>query len=432
MSQKQFDETELAAVAGSPGMTIRAGAAPKPSQPPNLGNQPNLAAALPQEILTAIQTALNQQSALLAKGLSITLSPLPFTGDQNLTAGLNKPITGLNLNLVGILDATLLALLRGLLGIPDLNILPIQVSIAWTVGGGQLSGRLLPQQEQVRVQGPSNAPMFVLAFLPQLMEQTKTNPKTVQFTIGVTLTLSVQVQDEAIAAPPITLSVPLPLPTLPIPVLLGLFRHTNFAVKEGNKQGFLLLVVPADSPFNVAGNSAVQAVQNELAGLRQLAITLERVLGFAKTITGFILPNGLDKLVEAIGILGGFAANGINVTTDKDIPNLNKIKMIDNPFFFKFNDIEAENEISSLILIGGSGVQTKLFRRKEFKPNGGQLNLSPSAALVTLINNLHQKKPTATPDAARAAVPNPNDVDWELWSNKHFGDSISSLRVTFP
>jgi hypothetical protein len=239
------------------------------------------------------------------------------------------------------------------------------------------------------------------------------------------------VLDQTITVPSINLSLPVQLPTLPIPTLLGLFRHSGFAVKDGNKQGFLLLVVPTDSPFNVAGNAAPQLIQDELADLKQLAVTLDRALGFASTIAGFVLPSGLDKLVEAIRTIGGFAANGINVTTDKQIPNLNKIKMIDNPFFFKFNDIEAQNEISSLILIGAVNTHTELFRRKEFKTGGGQLNVSASAAFVTLISNLHQKAPAASPDSAKAKVPNPDDLDIELWSNKHFGDSISSLKVTF-
>jgi hypothetical protein len=427
MSQKQFDQASLAVAAGSEGAVART----VPSQKPS--NQVNLIAEIPQEILTAIQNGLNQQSAAFAKGLGITFAPpLPFKGDQMLTAGLSKSTAGLNLNLVNLLNGTLLALLRNLLGIPDLSFLPINISIAWTVGGGQLSGRLLPSQPQVRVQGTNTAPTFALAFLPQLIEKTKTNPNSVQFTIGVTLALSVQILDETIAAPPINLSVPLQLPTLPIPTLLGLFRHASFAVKEGIKQGFLMLVVPADSPFNVAGNNAVQLVQEELAELFEIATTLDRALGFVSTIAGFVLPDGLATLVEAIRTIGGFAANGINVTTEKDIANLNKVKMIDNPFFFKFNDIEAQNEITSLILIGGSGVQAKLFRRKDFKPNGVQLNVTPSAALVSLIRNLSHREPTAKPDSTRAVVPRPQDVDWELWSNKHFSDSISSLRVIFP
>lgn len=427
MSQEQFDQANLAAASGSDSASARTVPRQKPF------SQVSLVGGIPQEILTVIQTGLNQQSAAFAKGLGVTFAPpLPFKGDRNLTAGLSKSTAGLNLNVVNLLNGTLLALLRNLLGVPDLSVLPIQVSIAWTVGGGQLSGRLLPSQQQVRVQGASTAPTFAMAFLPQLIEKTKTSPDAVQFTIGVTLTLSVQLLDQSIAAPSITISVPLQLPTLPIPALLGLFRHAGFAVKEGNKQGFLLLIVPVDSPFNVAGGNAVQLVKDELAALLEIATTLDRALGFVTTVAGFILPDGLATLVESIRTIGGFAANGINVTTENEIANLNKVKMIDNPFFFKFNDIEAQNEITSLILIGGSGVQAKLFRRKEFKPNGGQLNISPSAGLVSLIRNLSHREPVAKPDPTRAVVPNPEDVDRELWSNKHFSDSISSLRVTFP
>jgi hypothetical protein len=101
--------------------------------------------------------------------------------------------------------------------------------------------------------------------------------------------------------------------------------------------------------------------------------------------------------------------------------------VIDTPFFFKFNDIEAMNEISSLIMIGPSGSSASLYRRRNRKTTGGVLNVN-TASLVTTIKNLHARVPGSLP-ASGASVPKPDDVDWELWSNKHFGDSISSLNV---
>jgi hypothetical protein len=406
-------------------------------------------------ISDALKAALAKVATGFQKGLSIVLPPSPnsllrrpatavgispalgnnpalVAPDKKLTAKLSKSTSDLTLNPANFLNELLLEGLQSLLDTSPINPLSVNVAIQWSVSGGQLSGRLLPGQNQARVQGASNAPAFDLVFLPQLIERTKNNPNSVEFNIEVSLTLSVKVLDQIIDIPPIKLKIPILLPTLPIPVLLGLFRHAGFAIKDGNKQGFLMLIVPSDSLFNIAANATEQSVKDELADLLEVATTLDRILGLFSTIAQAILPSGLDKLVEAIRAIGGFALNGITVTTDTAIPNLNKVKMINNPFFFKFNDIEAENEITSLILVGGAGVQAKLFRERNFDSGGGRLEVRTSAALVSSIRNLSHRVPTASPDPTRAVVPNPGEVDRELWSDRHFSDSISSLQVTFP
>lgn len=419
----------------------------------------NLPVPIPTLPFSAISDALEAALAKVAtgfqKGLSIVLPPspnsllrrpatavgippifgdrpVPVAPDKTLTARLNKSTTGLTLNPANFLNELLLEGLQSLLDTSPINPLSVNIALQWSVSGGQLPGRLLSVSNQTRIQGASNAPIFDVVFLPQLIERTNDSPNSVQFAIEVSLILSVKILDQAIDIPPIKLKVPIQLPTLPIPVLLGLFRHAGFAIKDGNKPGFLMLIVPTDSPFNVAANATEQLVKEELADLFEVATTLDRILGLFSGVTQPILPGGLDKLVEAIRAIGGFVLNGITVTTDTAISNLNKAKMINNPFFFKFNDIEAENEITSLILIGGAGVKIKLFRERNFDSGGGRLEVSTSTALVSLISNLSHKEPTASPDATRAVVPNPGDVDREFWSDRHFSDSISSLQVTFP
>ncbi|MGH7559995.1 MAG: hypothetical protein ACRENB_03140 [Gemmatimonadales bacterium] len=235
--------------------------------------------------------------------------------------------------------------------------IPVSIAVSWTVTREGETVELSPD-ECVRLDRPE-APLgagFLLA--PPIVELVSgvdpDSPQHVDYAIGARIVLDTGIPDPAdpsktIASDPVVL-VPLrvAVPSLAVPTVAAFFIHKHFApwdVEEG--VGAALVATPANSPLK----------------------GLEDLLGYLRV---------LEPVVHKLRVIGRFAAYlagirllasamsshpHIRFVSRDEIPNLNRIKLIDVDREYEVaglpipgtdvgNDVEAEDVLSSLLLIG--------------------------------------------------------------------------------
>jgi hypothetical protein len=270
-------------------------------------------------------------------------------------------------------------------------------------------------------------PDFV--FFPQLIEERNGAPAATAYIVRATVTLSVAhpLTAEPVTVGPFTLpDVEAALPNLLVPRLLALFRHRNFETSENNKPGFALLVLPTTSPDSMQEaerpediverlRTLIALVQPILQRLNALTAALPSTVNRATALAGFLA--GLQALTRALGKFPGFA-----VEIDNAIPNLNALTLIQRGFFQ--NDIEAENEISSLIAVGVGG-SIEFFNKRDFDKARGAFRISFGSNCCAVIPNLHKASPVSTVGNATVRVLAPPKV---ALAENTFGNMISSVR----
>jgi hypothetical protein len=181
---------------------------------------------------------------------------------------------------------------------------------------------------------------------------------------------------------PIELRLPIMLPVIPLPTVLALFRHANFLPRDTNlhtatdfidtPDGFVLLVVPDDSPLK-----AVTHLFDVLNTIEELG-----------SVVGSLVPAharlllGLQKLAAAISTQPHVKFRAVS-----QLKNLNAVVMIQRDAIH--NDIEVEDEVSSLILIGPNETKVSLFNNRDLVTNDGVLDVETGGAGVVIIRDLH-------------------------------------------
>lgn len=195
---------------------------------------------------------------------------------------------------------------------------------------------------------------------------------------------------------------------LAVPSVLALFRNPGF-LPNTPKEGCGLVVVPTSSPL--ASVTAVRTALNEL----QAAV--DRLSPFPAFAT---LRQRLPSFKQA---LTQHDADNVKLRRSDALVNLNEITLIQNGPLT--NDIEAEDELSSLMLLGPAGRTARCYVRRNLDPAAGELVVAAGNEAIVLIGNLHSRTPASVP-GGRVRVPTAPS------GSRTFGDELSSLRLVPP
>lgn len=272
----------------------------------------------------------------------------------------------------------LLGQLAGNLPIPVTTSAHIQLQAQWSVSSDEEGDNLLVQGQDFTAPNGLDKLDASFVFRPDLVPLTSLLPAPATRYIQLKLTLTVPgVEPVEKDVPP----VPIFVPVIPLPTLAALFRHSAFAVtKIGDEEPFILFVVPSGSPLG-----SLEQVRSLLAQLKDVAALFRDVTDFG-------------PLFPAFSRLGGALAAGpaLELQAASRIPNLNDVVLIQNPLLA--NDIEAAEEISSIIVVGPQGTGIKLWNRTfdaEGKPDegGGSFSLTVGAEKVVSIPYLSAVPP---------------------------------------
>ena len=198
---------------------------------------------------------------------------------------------------------------------------------------------------------------------------------------------------------------------LPIPTVLLMFLHANYASKSGNDPGAVLVVLPSNSPFG-----AWAEFQTKVNEIRNTISTLSDFAGFGAFLTG--VPNLLSAVDEQPYI--------VPAPLGDRFANLNDIDLIVRSWWE--NDTEAEDEISSLILIGPPGKRVRLYNARDFNSGEGQLDLTVGDEMYAAVPNLHSADPTASVGQLQRVSPPAGFNPLPPHNITTFGDEISSLQ----
>lgn len=206
------------------------------------------------------------------------------------------------------------------------------------------------------------------------------------------------------------LELPFEAVPLGIPTLLALFRHRNFESGNDQEDGFVLLVVPENSPLKTGA-----------ARLNRLFEQLDELLRPLRTVAG------IADFLLGIGILGvAFSAHRhFRMRAVDQIGDLDDIHMIREEFLgvdIFDRDTRANDRISSLIFIGPPDRAVECFNDEDFDLGEGALRIRAGLGLAAVVRDLHVGDPVSVLGTGLVEVLRRND------DSNRFGDSMTSLR----
>jgi hypothetical protein len=203
----------------------------------------------------------------------------------------------------------------------------------------------------------------------------------------------------------------LSLAVIPIPTILLLFENASFT-----DPGVGLIMVPANSPLDSTTiTAALNALNNALSPL-QAALP---VLGF---ILGEIAPNA--TIQTALGL-----AQNARLTFQKTdgISDLSNIEWKSH----WYGDEDAEDNISSIVMIGPPGRQAQCFNGRNFNGSAeGQMNVNVGSELLVEVPNLHSAYPASNP-VGHVTVPFAPTGYRTAHFISIFGDEFSSIQFSW-
>jgi hypothetical protein len=285
----------------------------------------------------------------------------------------------------------------------DENKVPVS-EFAWSAGGG-VSGKgteFVPAPDHV-LDNPVK-----LRLIPPFTDLASLNPVTVPRWIQAHLRLSAA----GITTPWIDLETRVSLPAIAIPTLLFLFRDPFF-------KGAVLIVFPKNSPLGP------DFLIQKLTEVRDALSDLHDLLGF---VAFFIKEvNLIIPLLENLQVAA---------TRADEISNLNDVDVITYSWYHVWGggDIEAEDEMASLIFLGPPGRVLQAFNDRNFSDDEGQMNINIGLEMAVAIETLYSKSPISVPPARVSVPKTPQGCrgTWCFLGGGHkittFGDEFSSIR----
>lgn len=264
-----------------------------------------------------------------------------------------------------------------------------RLEVEWKVTDDR--GRdLLARGDAVASAGAGGTSQSVL-FLPEVIELINDDdPGTTPRRVSATVTMfagSTNVGTRTLG--PVVIQVR----RLAMPTILAMFLHRNYT-------GSILVVLPEETWISTLG---------WLTGkIQELHLVL---LPFATN------PR-LGAVVEALALLHSalLAEDHVQFRKTDEIANLNDITLSSG----FFDDTEAEDEISSLLLFGPPDRAVDLFNDRSFGVSEGVFTIKTREQLVAGVRDLHTDFPSVEPVGASLLRRGAPDDD--------FGDELSSLR----
>lgn len=297
----------------------------------------------------------------------------------------------------------LLGQLKGSLPLPMSGTFPVSASVTWEVLDSD--GRTVLPGTEYSAPGGLAGTQISVAFAPDTAELTSsgTLPAPRQRFLRATVSLTA---GGVTVGPRALPNVPVLVPAIPIPTVLAFFLHTDFQARSGDDDGAVLIVVPANSPF--------RTLEQLQPTLTQLQTAIGSLTSFGSFAT-FLL--GLNDLVSAVG-----AQPYVQFRAEDRINNFNDITLIQRGFFE--NDTEAEDELSSLILVGAAGKGAQCSNARDCNSGEGQFTVRTTANLFAIVRNLHSASPTVEGGTLTVDTAPPGG-----WFNPDdFGDDLSSVQ----
>ena len=212
-----------------------------------------------------------------------------------------------------------------------------------------------------------NGPTVALRFRPEVVELLAAAPAPIARRIRATVVLAA---GEATATR--ALEADVQVFALRVPSLLALFRNPGFSAAD---DGAALMVAPGSSPLTSL-SAAASAVETLHAAAQALSV-------FARFAA---LAGRVNTLVNA---LHAHPADHVRFVRTDALANLNTITLIQRGPLA--NDIEAEDELSSLVLLGPAARRARLFIRRDFDQAAGRLDVGVEDENIVLISNLGSK-----------------------------------------
>lgn len=315
-----------------------------------------------------------------------------------------KPITGATGIIGGIVGTPgLLGQLKGTLPLPVNGTFPLQATVTWQVLDA--AGNPLPAA-QFSAPGGLAGPSIAVAFAPDTIELTdapSTDVLPKQRLLRATVTLSAGSVTTTSRDLP---DLPILVPPLPIPTVLALFLHANFQPRSGDDDGAVLIVVPESSPLRSAGQ-----LQGALNTLQSVVGNLTAFGGFA----AFLL--GLGDLIHAVSVQPNVQFRAAN-----SISNLNDITLIQRAWYE--NDTEAEDELSSLILISRKDHGARCSNDRDNDAGEGQFTVKTNDKLFAVLRDLDGASPSVEGGTISIDTPPPGGI----FNPDKFNDELSSLE----
>jgi hypothetical protein len=197
--------------------------------------------------------------------------------------------------------------------------------------------------------------------------------------------------------------VDLQLPVIPVPTVAIFCQDSNFRSHK-------LVVIPASSPLDQGTvQAAVQTLHDTLAPLESTFSFLGIFLGAAGTVADLLADTSLA------------------FRKADQLSNLNDIDLASG----FFNDTEAEDELSSMILLGPPHRRIQGFNARDFSTSEGEIDVTVGPELIVQIASLHSNSPASDP-AGRVNVPfAPTGSRFLFHDITSFGDELSSLRFAW-
>lgn len=274
------------------------------------------------------------------------------------------------------------------------------LSIAWTVLDPAAGAPLAAGSAFLAPRGLSG-PRLDLVFRPEVVEALGPPPPALLRTVRASITLAVPAGRRGTVTATRVLEATVQVLPLRLPPLLAAFRHNDyaFASPEERRTGAALLLVPANSP---------------LGSVPEARTALHELLLAARALTGFnrfaAFAERVRTLVDA---LGAHPAKHIGLIRADAVPDLGRIDLT--------HDAAGDDELSSLILIGGAGRRLVCCVHRDLNPAGGRLDVTVGDEGAVLVPDLTSlvSEPTGR---AEVASPAPNGFD----------DALTSLGLERP
>ncbi len=289
----------------------------------------------------------------------------------------------------------------GLLGqiagaIPVLVNAPVSMSVTWSV---ERDGVDLVEGTDFLAPGGLSSPVIELLFGPTFKELGQEGTSTLTVTAHVTL----HAFTESVDVPPLSLTVT--LPDLGLPRVLAAFRHSNFAAKDGGDSGNVFVMVPGSYPFRAFNqlSPVLTTLQTALSSLQMFA-----------HVAGFLI--GLNDLLSAVPAQPDLQFRAADAVGDlEDIVFESHL----------FGDYDADEGISSVLLIGLAGTSVEIFNEDDFDGGDGKVTLTTGEPMWAALTSFsfHDEG-----EAGGFAQPDPSVVAVSQHIGDDYNDEAESIR----